>query len=375
MISIVCIVLAFCLTSIDSICTDSFQRTQGQVKLAIQPTCGALTSDTFVNFNSGINLDKIKTIYSFGDSWSATGNSTGGPSKPAVVTGSNPKAGGRASNGLVWSEDLAANKTLMSYAIGGATVDSTLWSLRVGSLSPSIFHPFLTLPLRFTVKKYRHGRSCYNLPSTRCENKPYVVSPQTSASRLLWDLATVFYGINDYAASHAGPGTMEEAAQRLIVQTERLIGVGLENILVICMLFLTPTPQDSPPFNREGLRIFDTVVWRGFKRLIESKNIQFAYVDLTALFTAIADNPHAFGYKSTQSCCKSQFSTVGACNDPDQTLYWIPSHPSKETHRLIAEWIQKVLKNCGPSGSSRLGGPPPGKSSGVTSPPAKTYRS
>lgn len=29
-------------------------------KLAIQPTCGHLNTNTFCNFNSGINLSKIK---------------------------------------------------------------------------------------------------------------------------------------------------------------------------------------------------------------------------------------------------------------------------------------------------------------------------
>jgi len=337
MISIACIVLAFCLTSIGSICTDSFQRTQGQVTLATQPKCGALTSDTFVNFNSGINLDKIKTIYSFGDSWSATGNSKGGPPKPPIVKRPKPTAGGRATNGLMWTEGLAAKKKLMSYAIGGATVDSTLWSSR-STKTDMVNHvkTFLQQGLK--------------------------INPES-------DLATIFYGINDYAASNVGPGTMEEAATRLLRQIELLIGAGLKKFVVL-----------SPPFSRKQLDSFDTTVWRGLKRLQKSKNIQFAYVDISALFTAITHDPHAFGYKSTNSCCKSLFSTEGACTDPNHTLYYMPSHPSKETHRLIAEWVQKVLKNCVTSGSSAapVGGPiapPLGKSSGVAARPGRAHRS
>jgi hypothetical protein len=40
---------------------------------------------------------------------------------------------------------------------------------------------------------------------------------------------------------------------------------------------------------------FDSSVWNGFKKLKESKSIEFAYVDLGALFAAIQDNPSSFG--------------------------------------------------------------------------------
>jgi hypothetical protein len=46
-------------------------------------------------------------------------------------------------------------------------------------------------------------------------------------------LATIFYGINDYAALPEGPGNLEQAAKELLKQTERLISVGLTHFIVV----------------------------------------------------------------------------------------------------------------------------------------------
>ncbi|PLW21239.1 hypothetical protein PCANC_05439 [Puccinia coronata f. sp. avenae] len=278
--------------------------------MAIQPQCGTLSSDKFVNFNTGVQLDQIKTIYSFGDSWTATGNSKGGRPKRAVPKGSDPKYGGRASNGPMWTEDLATDeRKLKSYAVGGATVDRTLWSARAQN-----------------TDMISHVDTFINQDS----------SVETESS-----LATIFYGINDYSASKAGPGTLDQDVKQLLNQTNRLINAGLKKFIVV-----------SPPFKRDKLDKFDSSVWNGFKKLKESKSIEFAYVDLGALFAAIQDNPSSFGYKSLESCLKSTKTTEGGCQDPDEYLYWIPSHPQYQTHRLISEWVQAVLKKCGPSSSS-----------------------
>jgi hypothetical protein len=116
--------LMLCLTFISSRCDDQsnqrgkFPRSGNQIKMAVQPQCGTLSSDKFVNFNTGINLGQIKvslryclrllgrycdqecwiqasqTIYSFGDSWTSNGNFKGGVPEPAVPKGTEPHYGG-----------------------------------------------------------------------------------------------------------------------------------------------------------------------------------------------------------------------------------------------------------------------------------------
>ncbi|POW22739.1 hypothetical protein PSHT_00935 [Puccinia striiformis] len=308
----VAFILSLTFTSISSKCdgrtyrSDQSQRGANRIKLAVQPQCGTLSSDKFVNFNTGINLDQIKTIYSFGDSWSSIGNANGGVPKPAVSSGgTDPKYGGRASNGPMWTEDLASgDRILKSYAIGGATVDRTVWKARADR-TDMVGHVDTFLSQKLSV--------------------------ETESS-----LATIFYGINDYSASLQGPGTFEEAASQLIKQTERLISVGIKQFIVV-----------SPHFSKVVVQNFDSLVWNGFKKLKESKGIQFAYVDLMALYQDIHEDPASFGYKSVEACLKTADTTVGRCDDPDHFLYWIPSHPQYQTQRLMADWVRAVLDKCG----------------------------
>ncbi|KAI9629101.1 hypothetical protein KEM48_011172 [Puccinia striiformis f. sp. tritici PST-130] len=274
--------------------------------MAVQPQCGAFTSKDSVNFNAGINLALIKTIYSFGDSWSSNGRQDGSPASPAVPQGTNPMYGSgpnahsppgslitrRASNGPMWTENLASNqRTLKSYAIGN---------------------------------EVRHGWSSRQVLSQR--------QPIASDS----SLATIFFGINDYSSVSEGPGTLQQAANQLLKETDRLIGAGLRQFIIV-----------APYFNRSSFNTnFNNVVWNGFKNLKQSRGIKFAYVDLSSLFTAIYANPSSFGYKSTGACLKSASTTAGGCSNPDDFLYWIPSHPQYHTQRLEADWVRAVLIKC-----------------------------
>ncbi|PLW11781.1 hypothetical protein PCANC_22088 [Puccinia coronata f. sp. avenae] len=290
--------LAFCL-ALNSSCRSTIYRKRiwrRQIKLAVQPECGRLSSSDFANFNSGIDLTQIQTIYSFGDSWTSNGKFDGSPAIPAVAQGNNPMYGRRASNGPMWTEHLTSSQqVLKNYAVGGATVDHNLWKARANKSD-----------MVGQVDKFLSQGQSIN-----------------SAS-----LATIFYGINDYAALQEGPGSLEEAAKELLKQTERLISVGLTHFIVL-----------TPYFNRPDINNFNKLIWNGFKYLNQSRGIKFAYVDLSALFTAIYANPSSFGYKSTGACLKSALTTQGGCNDPDDYLYWIPSHPQYQTHRLIADWV------------------------------------
>lgn len=272
--------------------------------MAIKPQCGTLSSNQFSNFNAGIDLAGIKTIFSFGDSWTSNGRFDGSPASPAVAQGTNPLYGRRASNGPVWIEDLAsAGRTLKGYAVGGATVDHTLWKARAKKTD-----------MIGQVDKFL--------------SQHVTISSESS-------LATIFFGINDYDASSQGPGTMVQAGRQLLNQTERLISAGITQFIVVV-----------PSFERQKLYDFDNVVWNGLKKMKQSRSIKFAYVDLIPLFREIGARPGLFGYKAADACLKSARTTVGGCTDPSNHVYWIPGHPQYQTHRLIADWVRDILASC-----------------------------
>ncbi|EGF99570.1 uncharacterized protein MELLADRAFT_68520 [Melampsora larici-populina 98AG31] len=280
------------------------------LKLAVQPKCGASSSSHFNNFNSGIDLTKIKTIYAFGDSYMSNGQSTGTTAPPPVQGNPNdPHFGGRASNGLVWVEQFsnAIGAVLKDYAMGGSTVSRAL-SPSTGSLQGT--------------DMIQHVQTFLNQ-----HNKIDASSSMTMIS----------YGINDYASTaRQGTQNLPKAAQELVRQTELLVQAGIRNVVII-----------SPPTSAAPLNNFNDIVWNGLKGL-QTKNpeLKYAYVDFVTLYSAIISNPSSFGYQAVDSCLPTDKSMAGACPNPDVHLYYLPRHPQKLTHGLMAEWVEDVLSNC-----------------------------
>lgn len=280
------------------------------LKLAAQPKCGALASSHFNNFNSGIDLTRIKTIYGFGDSYMSNGQSTGTTAPPAVPrTPNDPHAGNRASNGLVWVEQLSneIGAVLKDYARGGATISSALSPSPAGYQSTDM------------VEHVQTFLSQHN-------------SVDASSS-----MTMISYGINDWASTaRQGTGNLPKAAQELLRQTGLLVQAGIRNVVVL-----------SPPMIAPPLANFNDIIWNGLKALqSKTPQLQIAYVDFAALYTAITSNPSSFGYQSVDSCLPTDKSLAGACPNPDVYLYYLPRHPQKLTHGLMAEWVQNVLTNC-----------------------------
>ena len=54
-----------------------------------------------------------------------------------------------------------------------------------------------------------------------------------------------------------------------------------------------------------------------------------------------------FGYTSPKHCLEGGRSSVeDECDDPDHTVYYLGHHPSKQTHRLLAQYTHRVLTKC-----------------------------
>jgi len=71
--------------------------------------------------------------------------------------------------------------------------------------------------------------------------------------------------------------------------------------------------------------------------------------DLKYLWTGVLTSTpgyQAFGYTSSGGCTVDSSTTVGQCSDPAHTFYYIPGHPSKQTHRIMADYAKLVVANC-----------------------------
>ncbi|KDN44607.1 hypothetical protein RSAG8_05372, partial [Rhizoctonia solani AG-8 WAC10335] len=78
-------------------------------------------------------------------------------------------------------------------------------------------------------------------------------------------------------------------------------------------------------------------------------SMRFGFVDFAHLWDAVrgpTPGYAAFGYRSIGSCTLNSSTIEGACNDPDHTFYWIPNHPSKQTHRIMADYVEAALEKC-----------------------------
>ncbi|KAJ7628080.1 carbohydrate esterase family 16 protein [Mycena rosella] len=297
------------------------RQTNDGVHLAITPTCGKL-GGTFTNANAGIVTAGIKTLVAFGDSYTSGGRSDGGTLPPAVLVGTNPRAGGRVTDGPVWAEDVASGlgATIKDYAVAGAVVNVTLWPSKAGQSD------FLHQAALFLSQKN-------------------VLAPTTT-------LYAVFFGIK-YALQYgflladndvADGNHLPQAAADLLAQIQQLAAAptSAKNILVV----------DDYGFGKHAAigDAWKQAVFAGLSPL-RAQGLNVAFVDFAPLWDAVlGPTPGfaAFGYKNSGDCIPNadQTNLTGECATPLNSFYWLPSHPSKETHQIMADYVNLVLANC-----------------------------
>ncbi|CAE6490837.1 unnamed protein product [Rhizoctonia solani] len=306
------------------------------IHLAIAPTCGIpSTNGNVVDVNAGLYaLSGYDTIVSFGDSFTSDGKFDGSEPDPPVPTGTSPRYGGRFANGYVWIENLA-NDTgahLLDYAVPGAVTDTAIW------------------PSKATESSFVNQVAIFL-------NQSHDFSPKTT-------LYSVFFGINDFSASAKDGDHMLEAAEALLGQVQLLMksptnarsflviddyGRGTHTASGLSFKGLIVNEYGLGTHTASGLS-FKNRVFNGLSELQqENAELRFAYVDFAYLWDGVLKTPgyEAFGYNSTGYCSPSSTSSVGACADPEHTFYWINGHPSKQTHRIMTDYIEEVLEKCG----------------------------
>ncbi|KAK0461140.1 uncharacterized protein EV420DRAFT_1530538 [Desarmillaria tabescens] len=265
------------------------------VRLAVSPRCGLLPG-VVSDVNTGINIGAIKTIISFGDSY---------------TDGGNDDAGGRSANGPVWIEGLADNSgaVLLSYAQWGACIDLSIWPSNprkvdfIGQMSTFL-------------------------------NQDHDLDPEST-------LYSLFFGIKCSTGDH-----LDDAAEALLEQINRLSSPPING-----RLFMISDVYGQGEHAVRGER-FKQIIYDGLYDFhVGYKHLDIAYVDFGRIWDGVlgaTPGYEAFGYASTDQCteCYENCDKNGWCDDPDHHFYWIPGHPSKETHRIMADYVYEVLTLC-----------------------------
>ncbi|KAJ6559862.1 hypothetical protein B0H19DRAFT_1145960 [Mycena capillaripes] len=293
--------------------------------LAVAPACGSLNSENFTEVNAGINLNAIKTLVTFGDSWTSTG-SNGTVPLPPILHPPLPSAGarnsenrratnGRATNGFMWSERLAAdlNAKLLDYSWGGAIIDNFAYNT--------------TSPLNKTGVPRSDFVAQAGLFFLQGRFLDALVPSQT--------LYTVAFGINDDGQFKIAGGDMDITYNTYVTKLGQLQEAGAKNILIHGMY------TSHPETDLLQSRIFAYIA---ASRAANGTNV--AFVNLERLFSTIAAEPAAFGYTGNATCLVSANTIVGGCADPDRSVFYIPGHPSMMTHGLINEYTKAVVAGC-----------------------------
>ncbi|KAG9310066.1 carbohydrate esterase family 16 protein [Chiua virens] len=282
------------------------------VRLAVHPQCGSLSGDVS-DVNAGLDLTNIKAIVSFGDSYTDGGRQDGGPLAPAVLVPPNPFAGGRSTNGKIWVEHIAdsVGAELMDYAWSSAVTNISLW--------PS--NPY---PRDFIMQ------------TTTFLEQSNKLDPDTT-------LYTIFFGINDWGDSFHDGNHLPQAAQDLLAQMKLLSQppTNARNFLVTDVYGLGT--QDT--WGEAWLQaIFDGLI--AFR--VQDPPLNVAFVNFAAIWNGVLgpDPGHrAFGYVSRDACSPGP-TTDDACQDPDHHFYWFVNHPSRATHKIMADYVLEVLDEC-----------------------------
>ncbi|KAG6331802.1 hypothetical protein ID866_7287, partial [Astraeus odoratus] len=275
------------------------------VHLAVHPRCGPL-SGRVSDVNAGLDSARYKTIVAFGDSYTDGGRHDGEHLAPAVMIPPDPFAGGRSTNGKVWVEYLAdeVGADLMDYA-----------------------------GLPYVFMRY---------PTHVCKASMFLdqahrLDPATT-------LYTIFFGINDWEDSFFDGDNLPQAAEDLLNQID-LLSQPPTNALN----FLVTDVYGRGRHNEWGEAWLQSI----FDGLIElhtrpTRPLNVAFANFAAIWDGVLGSDpgyEAFGYVSTDAC-NPDSTTETSCSDPDHYFYWFVGHPSRVTHRIMAEYVREVLGWC-----------------------------
>ncbi|KAJ7254774.1 hypothetical protein C8J57DRAFT_1236503 [Mycena rebaudengoi] len=230
---------------------------------------------------------------------------------------------------LISDQGFALRSLIISLKVSGAVVNVTLWPSLTGA------------------SDFLHQGTPFNQDRYGVVDKTVVASlfvSQNNALNPAATLYTVFFGINDVGASSTDGNHLPQAAAGLLTQIKQLAAAptNAKNIIV-----LDDYGRGSHSTNGDA---FKQAVFAGLSPL-RAQGLNVAFVDFAPLWTAVLGTTPgfaAFGYKTSGACIPTSTQTdlSGECSTPLNSFYWLPGHPSKETHRIMADYVKLVLANC-----------------------------
>ncbi|KAH7909169.1 hypothetical protein BJ138DRAFT_1173810 [Hygrophoropsis aurantiaca] len=326
---------------------------QGSVHLAVHPRCGRFGGGV-ADVNAGIEPGKYQTIVAFGDSFTDGGKHDGSPLLPATLAPGELFAGGRSADGKVWVENLADSEQIgsgtevnvMDYAISSAVTNLSLW-------------PSNPRPVDFIQQVSTFLSQSNDL------------DPATT-------LYTVFFGINDWEDSRIDGNNLPQAAHSLVSQIRLLASppTNARDFLVTDVYGRGRKDKwgeewvkevyarlgELAGYKRSPSDDFDTAfdslnsttslvsdsrsqtIRQAPSSLIPQLNIAFtSFAPIWAGVLGPDPGYRAFGYTSTRECVGDG---ARICDDPGGAFYWFAGHPSKQTHRIMANYVLEVLEDC-----------------------------
>jgi phospholipase/lecithinase/hemolysin len=341
-----------------------------QLSLTFSKAAIALTILSALPANAA-DLD-FKSIYSFGDSLSDTGNVYRFSKAQSPLNAFPPKpfySKGRFSNGSIWVDYIAkdlgieqktfAKITLsgdssipeggVNFAFGGATTGDTNLGDDIGGGA--------FLGLSEQIGAYTN-----------------LLGDRSADSEALY---TIWAGTNDYVSllSSSGqdiPSQISQTVNNLATSITTLADKGARNIVVFNLPSLGKTPLGAsiPGVNPEDLNTLTAIHNEALAGAVENlnnsqpfqdTNTKVVLFDVNSLFNAVIENPQASGFGNvTDNCTGIDFPNVNFVGDfpgwlhctgklykdPKAFLFYDNQHPTTSAHELVADSVLDTLESA-----------------------------
>jgi outer membrane lipase/esterase len=268
----------------------------------------------------------------FGASVSDTGNACN--ASPAACPPAPPYAPGRASNGTLWIETVAARYGAsatpsrlggFNYAFGGA---------RTGVVPGAA--PTTTPNMVQQMDQYLARVS-------------YQVSPR---SLIVIDAVTFGNNINAVLTQALdGNAAVAAGIADIVGMVNRLYAAGARNILVLNVPNIGRTPLVQSTGNSAAIA-GATALSQGFNVNLANQlnllrpllsNLNLVLVDVFALEAQIVNNPAGFGLTNVTAPCFVATPTPTVCATPNTYFYWDGFHPTAALGQILANTVIAAL--------------------------------
>ncbi|WP_019614625.1 SGNH/GDSL hydrolase family protein [Psychromonas ossibalaenae] len=274
--------------------------------------------------DSSYQAPVINKIISIGDSISDTGNMFN--ASQWRFPNSNSWFLGHFSNGLVWTEYLAKKHDLPLYnwAVGGAAGETKY--LALSGVNDQIDSYLVYMKM---AKNYQPKNSLFTLE----------------------------IGLNDfvnYDRSVADVSADFSAAMKTLTEN------GAQNILVLNLPDATKAPQFKYSDPADALKIKQKI--ETFNLFIAQQvnyyavqGVNISLFDTYTLFNDAIQNPDKYGFKNTTDACldinrsnsidyllSHSLTNDCAADGADSYVFWGITHPSTQTHKVMAEEITRL---------------------------------